>query len=150
MKNYTRCPRNNLPKRKLFFSTNTQSNEQFFFYSKEESSKFYLKKKFHKYCSKVLPLTSIQKFSLFRILPKTFCNVSFFIDLISFLILFFKSSISSILLAYTFVLIKPHKKSPEVPKILDHLYQSIFHQNFHSTMHELLFRNGVERRPAGK
>ena len=33
---------------------------------------------FHMNCSKILPLTSIQNFSLFRMSLKTFCNVCFF------------------------------------------------------------------------
>ena len=48
---------------------------------------FFHKKKFQKYCSKVSPVTEIQKLSLFSISEKTFFNVSFLIGLKTILLL---------------------------------------------------------------
>ena len=58
----------------------------------------------------------------------------------------FKSAIS-----LTFVLMCPHRKNNQlapnlesvVPKKLDHLYQSTFHEIFHLIMYELLWKNGA-------
>ncbi len=88
----TGCLKSHLARKNLNSLAISQRNSIIFFCLKEK-------------CSKVLPFTSIQNFSLFRMSLKTFCKVSFFMALISFSILFFNSQISSTFVLYTFDLI---------------------------------------------
>ncbi len=108
------------------------------------------KKKVHKYCSNVLPFTSIQNFSLFTILSKTVVNVSF---LWIWFALQFDSSNHQYLRPAS--CIRSSWQNPTdrnqvassrdiwAPMILDHPYQFIFHRNFHLTKHELLLKSAV-------
>lgn len=70
---------------------------------------FFHNKKVHRNCSNILPFTSIQTCSLFTMLSKLGVNGSFFINLISSSIRFFKSSIFFTCVLYTFSLTESHE-----------------------------------------
>ena len=68
--------KNHLPKRKLNISVISQRNSLYFLLLEREMFQVLFNiKNFYMNCSKLLPLTPIQNFSVFRMSLKTFCGV---------------------------------------------------------------------------